>query len=470
MRSDLTEPRCEDTRFTQARLQLVIDTLPATTYFNPIGVAVVALALYAGRAEFGNLPVANMFAAVCVHVLSSICVFAAWWRHRKVLLQDTAMANWELLIIQAVIGLSWGAAGWLLWVEGNAANNIFIIMMMTMAAWAMALTRCSSPRVYLAGILALSVPYAVLFATSDGAAAHVGLAAYPLWVWYMVFTGIAANRRVEEMLKARFANEDLGKELEAARDEAVRKRLEAEAANHSKTAFLANMSHELRTPLNAIIGFSEIISTQALGPNHARYPEYANDVLISGTHLLALINDVLDVAKIEAGKMEITPKPLDVGAVFASVERIMEIRAREKNLRLKFTLADAATQLIADERAFRQILLNLLSNAVKFTPEGGSIDVKCRPAEYGGMLLSVEDTGPGIAPEHLNRLFKPFTQVDNRFDRNHGGTGLGLALVRGLAELHDGHAWIESEMGQGTRAFVYFPLVEVKREPTRATQ
>ncbi len=461
-------PPQDDPRYCEARLQIIINTLPATTYFNPLGVVIASLALYTGGSAFGGVSLAHMLAAVGTQGIASAAAHMAWRRHPAVPHTGVNEVRRELVALQALIGLCWGAVAWLFWREGNAANNAFVMLIMAMALWAMALTRCAVRTIFFTGITTLTAPLAVRFASSSGTAAHIFLGLLPVWIWYMVFSGMGARRHVDTMLAARFAHEDLGKELAAARDEAVQKRIEAESANRSKTAFLANMSHELRTPLNAIIGFSEIISSQALGPDNPRYPEYAGDIHISGTHLLTLINEILDVAKIEAGKMEIDPRPLDAAAILANIERVMAIKAEEKKIALRFGVADNAPQLFADERALRQILLNLLSNAVKFTPQGGSIDVRCRAASEGGVLISVKDTGPGIPADKLNQLFEPFTQVDNRFERSQGGTGLGLALVRGLARLHGGQAWIESESGAGTEVFVYFPVVSVKRELLRA--
>jgi len=464
-----TPDAVEDPRFCEARIQLIINTLPATTHFNPVGVLIAAAALYIGGSAFGTVPLVNMVVAIGVQLITAVAARLLYKRHPQVEPGSAAGIRRELVVLQAVIGLSWGAVAWLLWREGNAANNAFVMIIMAMALWAMALTRCSVRTVFLTGIAALIVPLAARFATSSGVAAHVFLGLIPVWVWYMTFSGMAARKHVDEMLRARFAHEDLGKELAAARDEAVEKRIEAESASRSKTAFLANMSHELRTPLNAIIGFSEIISSQALGPNSPRYPEYADDIHVSGTHLLTLINEILDVAKIEAGRMEIDPRPLDGAAVLSNIERVMVIKAAEKELSLVFPQGDLP-QLVADERALRQILLNLLSNAVKFTPSGGRIDVVCHADHEGGFVLCVKDTGAGIAPDKLAQLFEPFSQVDNRFERSQGGTGLGLALVKGLARLHGGRAWIESTEGRGTSAFVYFPLAPVKRELKRAAQ
>jgi signal transduction histidine kinase len=232
----------------------------------------------------------------------------------------------------------------------------------------------------------------------------------------------------------------------------------AEQANRAKSEFLAGMSHELRTPLNAILGFSEVIAQECFGPvGSERYKEYAGDIHSSGVHLLSLINDLLDVGKIEAGKMEISPHALDAKRAFDIALKLVGTRAREKNQHLTISVAADAPALYADERALKQILINLVSNAVKYTHEGGTIAVTGEATEGGGFLICCEDNGPGIPAEKLDKLFKPFSQVDNRFNRQAGGTGLGLSLVRGLAELHGGRAWLESEYGCGCRAFVVLP-------------
>ncbi len=452
----------EDLRFCHARLQIMLDTLMVTVICNPLAVAIASLALYSGRSEFGVVPFGQMAAAVGAQLCSSMAAYLMWRRYRVITPDDVTDVRHKLIVLQALIGLCWGAVVWALWVDGNGANNGIVAIVMTMAAWGMALTRCAARTVFLTGAVTMILPLILRCITSSGMMAHILVVFLPVCLGYIVFSGLAARHRVDEMLTARFAHEDLSKELAAARDEAVAKRKEAESANDSKTAFLANMSHELRTPLNAIIGFSEIIATQAMGPANRRYPEYAGDIHSSGTHLLALINEILDVAKIEAGHMEIDPRPLDVSDALDAVERIMAIRCQEKALTTRYLVAADTPHVVADERAFRQILLNLLSNAVKFTPTGGHIEVACRPGDEGGMVLSVTDTGPGIPADKLALLFQPFTQVDNRFDHHHGGTGLGLALVQGLARLHGGKAWIDSCEGHGTTAFVYLPLVSVK--------
>jgi signal transduction histidine kinase len=232
----------------------------------------------------------------------------------------------------------------------------------------------------------------------------------------------------------------------------------AETANTAKSVFLANMSHELRTPLNAIIGFSQIIAEELFGSvGETRYKEYANDIYASGTHLLSLINDLLDISKINAGRMEIAPTHLDPSSAITKALRLIGVQARQKKQVLEVTIEPDTPPLYADERALQQIIFNLASNAIKFTHEGGRISVRAGRAEDGGFQLVCEDSGRGIPNDKFDRLFSPFSQIDNRFDRQEGGSGLGLSLVRGLVELHGGYVWLESEYGNGTRAFVVLP-------------
>ena len=237
---------------------------------------------------------------------------------------------------------------------------------------------------------------------------------------------------------------------------------EAELASRAKSDFLANVSHELRTPLNAIIGFSEIIKDQLFGPmGNQRYSEYAIDIHDSGTHLLSLINDILDLSKIEAGKFELHEEPLDLERVTKSCFRIMRDRAEEAGVLLEHRFPAQLPRLKADPRAVKQILLNLLSNAVKFTDPGGRVLVYSSINQDGGMVLHVEDTGIGIAEADIAKAMAPFGQVDSSLSRKYEGTGLGLPLTRHLVDLHEGELTLASNMGQGTHVSIHFPRLRV---------
>ncbi|HUC69217.1 MAG TPA: ATP-binding protein, partial [Stellaceae bacterium] len=242
----------------------------------------------------------------------------------------------------------------------------------------------------------------------------------------------------------------------------------ADVANRAKTDFLATMSHELRTPLNAILGFAEIIRDRLLGPITDRYAEYAQDIHSSGSHLLGIINDILDLSKVEAGRVDLVEEIVDLQTIIRSVVLLLRERAANAELTLKTELPDALLLLRADERKLKQVLMNLLSNAVKFTPPGGEILVHARVESQRGVVIEVADNGIGIAPEDIERALSPFGQVDSRLSRRYEGTGLGLPLARALAELHGGTLTLESALGRGTIVRITLPADRlVQREMRR---
>ena len=234
----------------------------------------------------------------------------------------------------------------------------------------------------------------------------------------------------------------------------------AQAADRAKTAFLANMSHELRTPLNAIIGFSEMMVL--LGDDGAaKFHEYARDISASGQHLLALINDVLDLAKVESGKLELEDRRVDVAAVVDASLTFVRDSALERGLELSHALGEDLPPLRADERKLKQILTNLLSNAVKFTPQGGKVCLRTFLEGDGALTFRITDTGIGIAVQDIPRALAPFEQVRSRSGLTVEGTGLGLPLTKGLIELHGGELSIDSELGRGTEVTVRLPSERV---------
>ncbi|MBL8538062.1 MAG: PAS-domain containing protein [Hyphomonadaceae bacterium] len=272
------------------------------------------------------------------------------------------------------------------------------------------------------------------------------------------------ERRLSEAL-SRAENQEY--RIKALAREAHEERQKAEEASRAKSTFLANMSHELRTPLNAVIGFSEIMAKELFGPlPNEQYKQYATDIFDSGNHLLELINDILDMAKIEAGKLTLSPRPLDPTVAIEQAVRLTKRKAEEKGLSMVVDAEDLP-EIEADHRAVKQILLNLISNAVKFT-DHGAIMVHARGTPQG-LTLRVVDTGCGIPPEHLPRLARPFEQVEEELTRNNSGTGLGLALTKSLAEMHGGKLAIQSEVGRGTIVTVSLPRQFGGRREPEAT-
>lgn len=256
----------------------------------------------------------------------------------------------------------------------------------------------------------------------------------------------------EDLQRAQDGWHRMGEELKAARDQAV-------AANHARAMFVAGMSHELRTPLNAIIGFSEVLELELFGAvGSARNREYVRDIRVSGQHLLSMINDILDMSKVDAGKMALHENVVDVVHLIADCCRLMRTRAADAGIDLAVEVTNApALPVMADEVRLKQVLLNLLSNAVKFTPAGGTIRVTACESGPREIAITVRDSGIGIAPEHLALVFEPFRQVDDSLERRAGGTGLGLALSRALVEMHGGRLTLVSAVGQGTAVTVTLP-------------
>jgi signal transduction histidine kinase len=270
-----------------------------------------------------------------------------------------------------------------------------------------------------------------------------------------------ASRAVREAERLRAYVQELEatkRELEATTASLTRALDAAAEASQAKSQFLATMSHELRTPLNAIIGFSELLKGELFGPiGDARYKGYVNDVYRSGKHLLALVNDVLDFSKIDAGHLTLQEDQIDIGEALATSLRMVEGQAENAGVILEREIAHDLPILRADERRVRQILINLLSNAVKFTPEGGQVSVAAVPAN-GMVEVSVTDTGIGIAPEDQEAIFEEFRQASSDYARKREGTGLGLTLARKFVELHGGRIWVKSQVGQGSTFTFTLPL------------
>jgi two-component system cell cycle sensor histidine kinase PleC len=361
---------------------------------------------------------------------------------------------------------NWTSLGWYLWVPGNAANHMLIAIVLVAALAAQATVAGASRQI--------AVPAFALYA---GVMALVPLQAHsieavylaivtPLYAWYIAHIAKQHHVRARDALVLLEERNTLLAELVMAKIESDRGRDRAEAASVAKSQFLANMSHELRTPLNAILGFSEVISTRMFHELPERNYEYARLINQSGHHLLTLINDILDLAKIEAGRWKLEESETDLHRVADDALQLVQWRAKDSDTVLENAIDPKIDLIHADERAIKQILLNLLSNAVKFTPEHGCITAFAHREPDGGMAFGVNDTGVGIAREDQGKVFDSFGQGKHDIAIAHKGTGLGLAIVKGLVKSHGGHVSLQSEVGKGTRVTVHLPESRVRnRQP-----
>jgi two-component system, cell cycle sensor histidine kinase PleC len=248
-------------------------------------------------------------------------------------------------------------------------------------------------------------------------------------------------------------------EANAKHDEARRR---AEEANLAKSRFLATMSHELRTPLNAILGFSEVMKSELFGPHSVeQYRDYSIDIHSSGQHLLNIINEILDLSRIEAGRYELQEEAIDLASMADDCRHMLEMRAHAKSITLKTALETGLPKLWADERAVRQIIINLLANGIKFTPQGGEVTIKAGWTQTGGQYVAIKDTGPGIPEEELPTVLESFGRGSMAIKTAEQGSGLGLPIVKGLVELHGGQFHLRSRLREGTEVIVIFPAARV---------
>jgi two-component system, cell cycle sensor histidine kinase PleC len=281
---------------------------------------------------------------------------------------------------------------------------------------------------------------------------------------YFIVLARGLNSTTLAMLEFRAEKDALIAEIEEQKSISEEARRRAEAANIAKSRFLATVSHELRTPLNAILGFSEAMKSELLGPMRSEgYKGYAASIHDSGRHLLQLINEILDLSRIEAGRYELYEEPVRLCDIVEDCLRLLQLRAESKGLGMAVEFARGLEQIWADERAIRQICLNLMSNALKFTPRGGRITVLVSATPEGGQMLIVEDTGPGIPKEEIPRIMQAFGQGSLAHRTAEGGTGLGLPIVQSLVSLHGGTFELRSVLGKGTQAVVCLPGNRVLR-------
>ena len=384
-------------------------------------------------------------------------------------LANQELRKWSLRVAAANLFViaNWSSLGIWLWLSGDTNSNhimIELLLAATFTSHAAITGGCRTiarPALLLYLVVLTAVPLQGVFVpeTLTRSACMAGLA--PLFVGFLALISRRNRKRARAAIMLAQERDTLMAELVMAKLESDRGREQAEAANLAKSQFLANMSHELRTPLNAILGFSEIISSRIFAKDQERTVEYANLIHSSGKHLLALINDILDLAKIEAGRWQLQERELNLHSVAADALQQVTWRAQNDKIVLENTVDPKLDPIYADERSIKQILLNLLSNAVKFTPENGTVRIFARRHSDGGITLGVSDTGIGIAPEDQAKVFDSFGQGKHDVAIADKGTGLGLTIVKGLTEAHGGTVRLESQVGVGTTVTLRLPASRV---------
>ncbi len=349
-----------------------------------------------------------------------------------------------------------------LFARNTAGLEIFQFATMLIVVSAVTSLASALPAAAIAGTAPITLVLVALFATRDGVQ-FVALAVMALGAQFF-FLMIASRLRLATltMLGYRAEKDLLIAELGTAKSISDESRRRAEEANLAKSRFLATMSHELRTPLNAILGFSEIMMNEVLGPMENRsYKDYVGDIHASGQHLLNLINEILDLSRIEAGRQELSEEPVNLASIVQECSHLLQLRARSKGITVNEQVEKSMPRLWADERAVRQIVLNLLSNAIKFTPSGGEVLLKVGWTAGGGQYLTVRDNGPGIPPEEIPIVLSTFGQGSIAIKSAEQGAGLGLPIVQALMRMHDGTFELKSKLREGTEATAAFPRARV---------
>lgn len=461
IRRDLRPSGPREEAFAREAMNLNATAMRPVAYVIPLS-AMVMVGVY----ELWGDPAAAMPWALAVSI---VCMANEVLRVRFARALKDGNVNTHLWIrllgsSNLIFAATWGSMGLWLWVPDEPINHMFLTLVLACSFAAAAALNSSSLALGLPpALIYWAMMFAVLLREPDHL--HLGTAGLSLaFGILMVFVIGHIRSMTHHVLELREERTGLTNRLKQERDEAQDARNRAENASRAKSEFLAHMSHELRTPLNAILGFSEVMNTEVFGPLGRRiYVEYAGHIHGSGQHLLGLINDILDLSRIEAGRMTLHEMEIDLEAMGRDTLSMFAVRAGQASQTLVLDCAQDLPPIFADQRALRQILLNLLGNAIKFTPTGGRITLFARINATGGMDCGVSDTGVGIPARDHARVFEAFGQAQHDVAVAERGTGLGLPIVKGLAQVHGGTVSLLSAPGQGTTVTVHFPPARVAR-------
>ncbi|MDX2202400.1 MAG: HAMP domain-containing sensor histidine kinase [Hyphomicrobiaceae bacterium] len=418
------------------------------------------LSIAFGAALLFWVPAASLALWLCVRLAVNAAALITCRRFVSATRSSLNVGSWRrrLMALDAVNAASWALLAPLVALSGELPA-LMVLCVAVVAVLAVRVTVASSVlAIFLAGTLPVSAAVAAVMLMQGGALplALAGL----VGVLQAAFLALAAGngRNALAMVSVKAEKDALIAEVEEEKGVCDEARRNAESASVAKSRFLATMSHELRTPLNAILGFSEVMMAEVLGPmQNKSYKEYAGNIHQSGKHLLQLINEILDLSRIEAGRYELHEEAVRLSDIVEDCMRLLHLRAESKGLEVVLEFQKGLDLIWADERAMRQICLNLVSNALKFTPRGGRITILVRADEEGGQTLVVRDTGPGIPKDEIPRVMEAFGQGSLAHQTAEGGTGLGLTIVHNLVSLHGGQFELRSELRKGTEVIVKIP-------------
>jgi two-component system, cell cycle sensor histidine kinase PleC len=382
----------------------------------------------------------------------------------KVEAEKIDIRTWRVrfVLAETMLGLSWVLALTTVMKTDQPEANTFVLAGMLIIVAVSAMIGSTLPAAVLASSLPVGTMVIAYFILVQGAKGALLATMAGGTLFFFAFIAIRLYQTNLATIEARAEKDALFGEVETAKANSDEARRNAEMANVAKSRFLAQMSHELRTPLNAILGFSEVMKGEMFGPHSSpQYAEYANDIHSSGQHLLSLINEILDLSRIEAGRHELNEEALTLAYVVEDCHHLLKVRAKNKGVTIIERFEPDMPKLWADERSIRQIVLNLMSNAIKFTPAGGEVTLKVGWTASGGQYVSVRDTGPGIPEEEIPIVLSNFGQGSNAIKSAEQGTGLGLPIVQGLVAMHGGTFALKSTMRVGTEVIVTFPAERV---------
>ncbi|WP_319410385.1 HAMP domain-containing sensor histidine kinase [uncultured Cohaesibacter sp.] len=401
-----------------------------------------------------------IIAAILVHAASTLYAL----RFKSHAESDIELGSWQtrFLVMEAMGGIIWAAILLLPTTKevGYLEEYQFAVMLVVIAVTTM--LNFPIPSAVWAGSLpiALVINHSILIHSTD-TDPTLSLMSIGAIVFFILLSKRLYSSTLA-MLNFRLEKDYLITELEQAKAISDESRRQAEEANTAKSRFLATMSHELRTPLNAILGFSEMMQSEVFGPlPNDKYREYANDIHSSGSHLLNLINEILDLSRIEAGRYRLNEEAVTLALIAEDCENLLRIRAKAKDVTISLDADQTLPKLWADERAVRQIILNLLTNAVKFTPNGGKITLTVKGLEGGGQMVSIKDTGMGIPEHEIETVLSAFGQGSAAIQSAEEGSGLGLSIVQALVSMHGGSFDLQSELRKGTTVTAKFPQSRV---------